>query len=310
MSEKSKEREALTHELKCDRGPFQDILSGSKKAEVRRDDRDFRVGDRLNLLETVNTAEQMRAGAPLEYTGGQDLKRITHVQRGYGLPDGIVVLSFDDDHSEHARHMVAGAAAGALTVIREKLERFEACAGDDEGCDIGREWFDALTTIGLLERTQRSPALWSMTPAGEALLAAQPAADAPKVPEGILDALRFYANGSHFILSDGTAWDTVSGEPPNFWCDEAGTATVEDGSVAKLALQGKFFTDQEYTEPAVEGEVFGAAPAEPAPAARQCQYKDCGNDFGCAGCPDRQGVALSDEEIERTFYPSGSATPN
>lgn len=89
------DREPITHELKCDPGPFQDILSGCKKSEVRRDDRDFRVGDRLNLLETVSTGAAMAAGATLEYTGGQDFKTITHIQRGYGLPDGIVVLSFD-----------------------------------------------------------------------------------------------------------------------------------------------------------------------------------------------------------------------
>jgi hypothetical protein len=62
---------------------------------------------------------------------------------------------------------------GAMRLVREKLARFEECAGDDEGCDIGRDWFDALTTIGLLARTQRSPARWSMTPAGEAMLAQQ-----------------------------------------------------------------------------------------------------------------------------------------
>lgn len=47
-------------------------------------------------------------------------------------------------------------------------------------------------------------------------------------------ALQFYANGEHFMYEDG--WDTVSGEPANFWCDEAGTATVEDGTIAKRAL--------------------------------------------------------------------------
>jgi hypothetical protein len=67
------------------------------------------------------------------------------------------------------------ARQAGLTLIREKLQRFEDCAGDDEGCDIGRDWFDALTTIGFLERTQRSPAMWSMTPAGESFLAAHSA---------------------------------------------------------------------------------------------------------------------------------------
>lgn len=54
----------------------------------------------------------------------------------------------------------------------------------------------------------------------------------------VLEALKFYADGNHFIQHDPTAWDTVSGEPANFHEDEANTATVEDGSVAKLALAG------------------------------------------------------------------------
>jgi len=52
-------------------------------------------------------------------------------------------------------------------------------------------------------------------------------------------ALKFYADGEHFTLHDGSAWDTVSGEPMNFYEDESNTATVEDGSVAKLVLAGE-----------------------------------------------------------------------
>ncbi len=52
----------------------------------------------------------------------------------------------------------------------------------------------------------------------------------------VVDALKFYADGHHFALADADAWDTVSGEPQNFQCDEAGTATVEDGTLAKMAL--------------------------------------------------------------------------
>jgi len=51
--------------------------------------------------------------------------------------------------------------------------------------------------------------------------------------------LQFYADGVHFMLSAPEEWDTVTGEPQNFWCDAAGTATVEDGSLAKMALEGK-----------------------------------------------------------------------
>lgn len=58
--------------------------------------------------------------------------------------------------------------------------------------------------------------------------------------------LRYYANGCHFEKDD-VGWDTVSGEPTNFWCDDAGSATVEDGTIAKLFLHGGDFdpTDDE-----------------------------------------------------------------
>lgn len=52
-----------------------------------------------------------------------------------------------------------------------KLRRFEECSSDNQGADIGRHWFDVLTQLGLLNRVQRSPALWEMTQQGEDLLA-------------------------------------------------------------------------------------------------------------------------------------------
>jgi hypothetical protein len=63
-------------------------------------------------------------------------------------------------------------------------------------------------------------------------------AEARAERDAMAKALTFYATQEHFILSDDTMWDTVSGEPPNWWCDEAGTATVEDGSIARLVLAG------------------------------------------------------------------------
>lgn len=71
--------------------------------------------------------------------------------------------------------------------------------------------------------------------------------------ERLRAALQFYADGHHFILADESAWDTVSGEPQNFYCDEADTATVEDGSVAKQALAAG--TDWIEGEPPAEVEV-------------------------------------------------------
>lgn len=57
-------------------------------------------------------------------------------------------------------------------------------------------------------------------------------------------ALKWYADGMHFDKASPDAWDTVSGEPQNWWCDEAGTATVEDGSIAAMTLRGELTAAQ------------------------------------------------------------------
>ncbi|MFP6414732.1 hypothetical protein [Pseudomonas aeruginosa] len=53
-----------------------------------------------------------------------------------------------------------------------KLRRFNECAEDSDsgGVDIGRHWLDLLTQLGLLNRVQRSPALWEISQQGEDLL--------------------------------------------------------------------------------------------------------------------------------------------
>lgn len=74
------------------------------------------------------------------------------------------------------------------------------------------------------------------TLAAEVELLREENADLRRKVEALEKALRFYARKAHFSLSDADAWDTVSGEPQNYWCDDAGTATVEDGTVARAAL--------------------------------------------------------------------------
>ena len=60
----------------------------------------------------------------------------------------------------------------------------------------------------------------------------------------LVAALQWYADGLHFDKASPDAWDTVSGEPQNWWCDEAGTATVEDGSIAMMTLRGELTAAQ------------------------------------------------------------------
>lgn len=93
-------RASIRHVLNTDREVFGAVLRGEKTAEIRLDDRDFRVGDELQLLETVSTSAEMRAVAPLEFTGREAIKTISHVLRGYGLLPGWVCLSILDTRAQ------------------------------------------------------------------------------------------------------------------------------------------------------------------------------------------------------------------
>lgn len=82
------------HELKTDPIVFDAVASGAKTHEIRLNDRDFQVGDHLLLRRTRYSGEDMRTWAPLEYTGEQLTRVVSHIQTGYGLADGWVILSF------------------------------------------------------------------------------------------------------------------------------------------------------------------------------------------------------------------------
>ncbi|HCF6602252.1 TPA: hypothetical protein NII78_001297 [Pseudomonas aeruginosa] len=77
--------------------------------------------------------------------------------------------------------------------VLAKLRRFYDCASDFEsgGVDIGRRWLDLLTQLGLLNRIQRSPALWEISQQGEDLLEAPVAQAQHSVPEGLAEFSQF-----------------------------------------------------------------------------------------------------------------------
>ncbi|PTZ26019.1 hypothetical protein DB388_14125 [Pseudomonas aeruginosa] len=103
-------------------------------------------------------------------------------------------------------------AYGALPPFAEKvlakLRRFYDCAEDFEsgGVDIGRHWLDLLTQLGLLNRVQRSPALWEISQQGEDLLEAPVAQAQHSVPGDIMrDAQRYrWLRDQQFYFSFST----------------------------------------------------------------------------------------------------------
>lgn len=83
----------VEHSLKCDSEAFIAVMEGRKTHEIRFDDRGYRVGDVLWLMETAYSAAEMRAGAPALFTGREIRRIVSHVLTGYGLVPGWVCLS-------------------------------------------------------------------------------------------------------------------------------------------------------------------------------------------------------------------------
>jgi hypothetical protein len=93
------------HELKTDHEVFDAVARGDKTHEIRRNDRNFLVGDTLILRETRYTGQEMSGPEPrpLVYTGRTETRVVSHVLEGYGLQPGWVILSFAPTQGADAR---------------------------------------------------------------------------------------------------------------------------------------------------------------------------------------------------------------
>ena len=85
-------KSVVTHDLEISPRFFGDIVSGEKRCEIRRNDRDYRVGDLLLLREY----DQKGGG---RYTGQSVLVRVTHIVHESSISEfnllapGCVVMS-------------------------------------------------------------------------------------------------------------------------------------------------------------------------------------------------------------------------
>lgn len=79
------------HKLKIWPKHFRDVRNGEKKCELRKADRDFRVGDYLMLTEFDPGKDSL--------TGAYHCCEITHITKGEDVPrallDGFVILSIE-----------------------------------------------------------------------------------------------------------------------------------------------------------------------------------------------------------------------
>ncbi len=75
----------MTHELKILPRYFREVCNGNKTFELRKDDRNYKVGHKLKLREYFYS----------KYTGEECTKTITYILRNcekYGLKKGFVIL--------------------------------------------------------------------------------------------------------------------------------------------------------------------------------------------------------------------------
>jgi hypothetical protein len=85
----------MKHKLKIDTAVFELLTSGKKTFELRKNDRDYKEGDILILRETRYNSAEMALGMPVEYTGREDIRLVSHVLivPVYGLSEGWAILS-------------------------------------------------------------------------------------------------------------------------------------------------------------------------------------------------------------------------
>lgn len=78
----------MTHQLKIEEQYLENLISGKKKSEVRRNDRDYQIGDVLDFTAHARN-----------YFDGFRFKRcefkIMHIHSGLGMQQGYVVLSVE-----------------------------------------------------------------------------------------------------------------------------------------------------------------------------------------------------------------------
>lgn len=78
----------MTHHIKCWPSQFQAVWDGVKTAELRFNDRDYRVGDTIVMY--CWDPEKKNYSPKFDRIG----LRVTHITGGFGLDHGYVMLSF------------------------------------------------------------------------------------------------------------------------------------------------------------------------------------------------------------------------
>lgn len=121
------------HDLKTWPIAFVAVRDGLKPWELRKNDRDYRVGDLLRLREWRPDLE--------DYSGAIEERLVTWMLEGpaFGLPEGYVIMSLAKADQVMAPEREAAAAWAWLASDRRlSVEHYAPVYGDDD--DEAEEW--------------------------------------------------------------------------------------------------------------------------------------------------------------------------
>lgn len=112
-----------THDLKTWPTPYDAVAAGLKPWELRLNDRDYQVGDRLRLRRWVPVAES--------YSGEETTRQVAWLLKGpaFGLPEGYVIMSLSPPDPQARLE----ALEGALTAAADQLHRIMRVAEMSSG---------------------------------------------------------------------------------------------------------------------------------------------------------------------------------
>lgn len=166
-----------------------------------------------------------------EYSGIRSLERFSEES---GLVDSYI------DNTVSAQFTAFKAAQSELAALREELANHDSATKlinawvDTHGKQI--PWDKAIEIIAVVTKMPEVERQRLLCMDDQYELVSKRLTAAEQRDVTLETALKFYADGDHLLLADPDEWDTCSGEPINWLHDAAGTASVEDGSVAKQAL--------------------------------------------------------------------------
>lgn len=105
----------MIHELKCERRFFTKVSEGKKTFEIRKNDRNFQVGDYLALNETA------REDGEDYYTGNSLVARVGYIldDEAY-VPKGYVVMSITLAKVSCGSELLVTQMANLRPIRREK----------------------------------------------------------------------------------------------------------------------------------------------------------------------------------------------